>query len=126
MDSYDPLKAPAAGEWLEMDESERIELIARRHSREDAGIANARLHAVIHSVVENQLAAGDRPAVSALARLEKDGLDRHEAVHAIGSVLTEHFYNIMKGGETGPGKEPGMEFSEKLDRLTADKWRNSA
>jgi hypothetical protein len=39
--------------------------------------------------VETQLAEGHAEATAALDRLLQEGLDRHEALHAIGSVLAE-------------------------------------
>src|SRR5262249_40443203 len=53
-----------------------------------------RLHATIHMVVENQLALNDEPVLRALERLKKEGLTRHDAVHAIGSQVAEHIYDI--------------------------------
>ncbi len=89
MDAYDPLETPDADAWLAMDEAERTGLITDYHEREGAGLPDPGLHAAVHAAVENQLAMGDEHAAGALSRLIKD-LDRHEAVHAIGSVLTEH------------------------------------
>jgi hypothetical protein len=49
---------------------------------------SVKLHRVAHVVVENQVALGDPPAVrEALARLMGEGLDRHNALHAVGSVV---------------------------------------
>jgi hypothetical protein len=40
-----------------------------------------------HVVVENQVALGEATSVpEALDRLINEGLDRHDAVHAVGSV----------------------------------------
>jgi hypothetical protein len=52
-----------------------------------------RAHAANHVIVENQLAMGDATVVPAtLARLMQEGLDRHDAIHAIGSVLVGIFF----------------------------------
>ena len=51
---------------------------------------NLSLHATVHAVVENQLAEGDKRVLETLARLRRQGLCRHEAVHAIGSVLADY------------------------------------
>jgi len=46
------------------------------------------MHGVAHVIVENQIAAGDSTVEPVtLARLMREGLDRHDAIHAIGSVL---------------------------------------
>jgi len=57
------------------------------------------LHAMMHVVGENQIAAGDPPEVSAtLVRLVDAGLSRHEAVHAIASVVSEALFDVAKHG----------------------------
>lgn len=43
-----------------------------------------------------------------LERLLHEGLDRHDAVHAIGSVLSAHMYHIMK--EQDPGTDPNAAY----------------
>jgi hypothetical protein len=49
---------------------------------------SAKLHGVAHVIVEKQVAMGDPPAArEALARLMGEGLDRHDALHAVGSVV---------------------------------------
>jgi hypothetical protein len=56
---------------------------------------SARAHAATHVVVENQAAMGDATAVPAtLARLMREGLERHDAVHAIGSVLMQIIFDM--------------------------------
>ena len=98
MNRYDPDTMPDPKEWLALDEGVRLLLVERYHR--DARIALPRtarqLHATIHTVVENQLALNDEPAVRALARLMKEGLSRHEAVYAVGSVVAEHIYDLLK------------------------------
>ena len=87
MDRYNPELGPDANEWLQLDEDERLIPVEEYHR--DARIFLPRkirqLHATIHVVVENQLALNDEPVVRALGRLVKEGLSRHDAVHAIGS-----------------------------------------
>jgi hypothetical protein len=46
-----------------------------------------------HVIVENQVALGEAyPVQSVLLRLMEEGLDRHDAIHAIGSVLAERLF----------------------------------
>jgi hypothetical protein len=52
--------------------------------------------------VENQVALGDTFAARAvLLRLMAEGLDRHEAIHAIGSVLSVELFAALRGEEPG-------------------------
>ena len=52
-----------------------------------------------------------------------EGLDRHEAIRAIGLVLSEYIYDLA------PAREPENHRIESyyaaLERLTADYWRRS-
>src|SRR5438132_9770600 len=98
MDRYDPEVAPSAEAWLALDEAERIQLVEAYHRDARAEIPRKarRLHASIHTVVENQLALNDEPVVRALARLRTEGLSRHDAVHAIGSVVAKWLYDLNK------------------------------
>ena len=75
-------------------------------------------------IVENQVALGHTFAARAvLLRLMAEGLDRHEAIHAIGSVLSEQLFAALR--EEG-GADPNAQCLEKLNRLTAESWRKRA
>ena len=74
----------------------------------------------MHVVVENQLAANDEPVVRALARLMKEGLSRHEAVHAIGSVVAQHIFDMLKMKGT-PETSRARHYAA-VERLTRAKW----
>lgn len=117
MDTYDPDTAPDPKVWLELDEGERLLLVSDYHEQAGEELPNVQMHAAIHVVVENQLAEAYLPAVEALARLRRDGLSRHDAVHAIGSVVAEHLWTQTQGGG------PGMVYEQALRTLTAQSWR---
>ena len=124
MNHYDPEQAINASEWLELDEGVRQLLVEEYHR--DARIALPRkarlLHAAIHTVVENQLAMNIEPVVRALERLMKEGLSRHEAVHAIGSRVAEQIYDIMQLKETP--EVSSARYYAAIEQLTAAMWRN--
>lgn len=83
--AYDPAVAPDAVDWLNLDEGERLHLVETYHRRAGIAASDPRVHAALHTAVENQIAAKDPPAVGqALARLMAGGLDRHPAIHAVG------------------------------------------
>jgi hypothetical protein len=109
--------------WLELDESERLELVREYHRRCRIKLPSLDAHALAHTVIENQLAEGFAPAASALGRLLAEGLDRHEAVHALGSVLTEHIWNLTNKPR-GEG-DPHAPYLAALEKLTAASWRAS-
>jgi len=122
MNSYDPDIPPSSTDWLGADEGERIELVSEYHDREKIKLPNLQLHAVIHVVVENQLALGEATVVNTLRRLQGEGLSRHNALHAIGSVLAEDLYELMQEGDASTGASY-QRYLERLQKLTAKNWR---
>lgn len=124
MERYDPERAPDPEEWLALDEQERIALVAVHHPRTRAKLPNRQLHAAIHVVVENQLAERVAVVQETLERLMAEGLDRHEAIHAIGSVVAEHLWKAMNEMLPGPDLEEG--YFRRLEALTASDWLKGA
>ena len=118
---YDPLTNPDPDEWLALDESERIALVVEYHSQTEEEMPNLFLHCTIHAVIENQVALGDEyPVNETLDRLIDEGLDRHDAIHAIGSVLAKHLWQAG----TGKSKSDNLnnDYIEEVKQLTAQKW----
>lgn len=121
---YDPELAPDAEGWLALDESDRIDLVVRYHRRAHVTLPNAKVHALIHSVVESQFAMGDETRVRrTVERLTEEGLDRHDAIHAVGSVLAKHMYGQMKEGV--PAGDPNDAYWAELEKLSAKEWRRA-
>jgi hypothetical protein len=119
---YDPHEHINSDAWVALDESERMQLVRRYHRRQRIRLPNETIHAAVHVIVENQVALGDAfPAKAALLRLMKEGLDRHEAIHAIGSVLSEKIFVVMS--EQEPGGDINSDYMENLKSLTAESWR---
>jgi hypothetical protein len=123
MRNYDPDHDPDSGEWLELDEQLRVAAVRRYHQRTRAKLPNLEMHAVAHAIVENQLAEGLPEAKRALGRLLGEGLDRHDAIHAIASVLMGHLWNLTNKPRS-PG-DPHAPYLAALDKLTAESWRRS-
>lgn len=124
MTNYDPETAPLASDWLESMEEERVAAVAAYHQRQRIRLPNPTLHAMIHTVVENQLAMEEQVVVETLQRLQSEGLTRHEAIHAIGAVLAELMHSVMKGKDE-PGVDPNDLYFSRLKLLTAAQWRIS-
>ncbi len=122
MEKYNPLEAPPREDWLELDEATRIGLVRDYHDTIDCELEEDRkqLHAGIHAVVENQIALSVEPVPGTVARLRRQGLSRHEAIHAVGAVLAEGLVSAMQGGgdELNPKK-----YRRRLEKLTAKRWR---
>jgi hypothetical protein len=126
MERYNPFEPPDPEEWISMDELERIRLVEIYHQRAHIRLPNEAAHALFHTAVENQAALGDEtPVKRTVERLVSEGLDRHEAVHAVGSVLAGHIYDLMRQPEAAPQTDPNPPYYAALDQLTAEEWRRS-
>lgn len=121
MNTYNPNVAPDPDTWNALEETKRILIVERYHKRTRIRMPNHRAHAIFHVIVENQIAMGDELNVARpLVRLMSEGLDRHEALQAVGSILAEHMHRMMSGE---PEDFSESRYSSDLDNLTADKWR---
>lgn len=121
MMKYNPDNATASDDWLSLDETERIEMVTAYHRRIKANLPNQRMHSIIHVIIENQLAEGLDVVIETLERLKNEGLNRHEAIHAIGSVLAEHLWKLLR--EKPKVSDPNESYYRRLRSLTASRWR---
>ena len=77
----------------------------------------------LHVIVENQVVLGDEiPVRRTLERLRAEGLDRHDAVHAVGSVVAKRIYELLKEGL--PAGDPNEPYWAELESLNAEGWRH--
>jgi hypothetical protein len=121
--AYDALEAPASDEWLDLDEQERIQAIEAYHEKCEESLPDTKMHSIIHAIVENQLAENLLDTHRTLKRLMDQGLDRHNAIHAIGSAVAQHMTALMNS--TTKPKDANAQYSKMLHDLTADKWLNT-
>ncbi len=119
---YDPVIGPDPTEWLELDDGERVVAVRQYHKRAKQRAGSPQLHAIIHVTVETQLAEGHPDVKAAFERLSREGLDRHDVVHAIGSVLAGEIYGVMKSQRP---HDP-QEYAKKLKAFTAEAWLGGA
>jgi hypothetical protein len=121
VERYSPDSPPDPLEWLALPESERIELVRDYHRRARAKLPNAGLHASFHVVVENQAALGDElPVRRTLERLQREGLGRHDAIHAVASVLVTQMRELLQ--PEARAADPTPEYEAALERLNAKDW----
>ena len=115
---YDPDKPIDPGEWLALDEMEQQLIVERYHKHAHVRLPSPRMHAIMHAAIETQIADGRASASKALERMMAEGLDRHDAIHAVGSVLAKHMYAVMKNREPFDEKA----YDADLDALSAERW----
>lgn len=123
MERYDPNETPNPEEWLELSEFERLDLVEEFHENSDDFFNlkedQAKLHAVVHVTVENQTAEGLEPVLETIDRLIREGLDRHNAVHAVGTVVTENIFAMMQGKQSSWNEKS---YGKRLRKLTAKRF----
>ena len=119
---YEANEQPHSEIWLELDETERIDAVMDYHHRTGVKLENPELHAMAHVVVENQVALGEATSVPAtLDRLMDEGLDRHEAIHAIAGILMSIVNDVTH--EADEGGDINAKYGRELAKLTAAGWR---
>jgi hypothetical protein len=124
MEEYDPLEDPNSTEWLDLDEQERIGFVTDYHKNKRIELPNRLVHAAFQTAVENQPAEGIPDVRDALTRLMGEGPDRHEAMHAIGSVPAECAWTALR--PKASGADLNEEYLENLRRLSANEWVKKA
>ena len=125
MKVYDPDQAIDPLEWNRLDDDERQYLVERYHRKKRIKMPNLHVHAAIHVVVENQVARGTEiPTQKTRARLMQEGLSRHDAIHAIGSVLAGCMFDLIKHG--AKDQDVNADYFRRLEELTAGSWLESA
>jgi len=120
---YDPENAPNPDEWLALNEGERIHIVEQFHRAADVRLPTPSAHATFHVIVENQLALPNQLVVrDTLQRLVREGLSRHDAVHAIASVLAVFVHDLLQPAASATDSE--SKYHARLRRLTAKRWRS--
>ena len=117
---YDPDRAPETSWWSSLTENEQIAAAEDHHRRAGIKLPRPQIHAATHVIVENQVLLGDEtPVAATFERLLREGLSRHDAVHAIGSVLAPVMVEIMQSEISG---DPNLTYYQRLEELTAEGW----
>lgn len=121
--AYDPEVQPDAEAWLALDEQERIARAERHHRHARIDLPSVKAHAVFHAIVENQIALGVESVMRAVPRLMKQGLSRHDAIHAVASVLTSQLYEQADAKEPDSAVVVQARYDAEVERLSAKEWR---
>ena len=109
--------------WEALDDDESISVVMEHHREAGIELPDEYAHALLHVVVENQIALGDEmPVEAVLCRLVDENLDRHDAIHAIASILVNHMHELVHGEDAALDND---DYYAELEKLTADKWLRS-
>ena len=58
-----------------------------------------------------------------MTRLTCEGLSRHDALHAIGSVLAKQVYELLSTKDENAKASVEARYNAAVERLTARKWK---
>lgn len=106
----------------ELEQQLMAAVLAEHERHPHPGVEGARmkLHLSLHVVAETQIRRRNPPVVAeTLERLMREGLDRHEAIHAIGTVIAEEVMQVVGGKQ----RYDEIVYAEKLRELSAAAWR---
>ena len=121
---YDPNTGPVPKDWLLLDEADRIFQAEKYHKKRGIRLPNTKAHATFHVIVENQIAEGEVAVIRAMDRLIGQGLDRHDSIHAVCWVLSQHIYEQMNADTPDSREVVNSGYLAAVERLSADDWRN--
>ncbi len=125
MPAYDPEVAPDKLDWLATDEGEQMDRIMVFHESHGEFGDSLEAHVAMHMAVETQIVTDTPEVETTLNRLMKQGLSRHDAIHAIGFVLAESVQEILTSDESA-GEDANERYYVKLSRFNASDWLNQA
>ena len=123
MKYYNPDKPLNVSEWLVLDDDQRKLLVSDFHEsteeefQDDSALT---MHSYMHVVVENQIATNVDLVSETVTKLVRQGLSRHEAIHAISAIIVEYIFEMLNGSKSEfcPKK-----YRRKLEKITAKRWR---
>ena len=121
--TYNPDASPDAASWLALPEAQRLRAVTHFHSVHKERAGGQKAHAAMHVIVENQIATGFGPTVQAMQRLLAQGLRRHEAIHAVGSVLAEHMHRALTATAATDPSVLQSAINRDIQALSAASWR---
>lgn len=123
---YNPDDDLPVSDWTALDESEQISAVRRYHEQEGIDVPNLDLHAILHTIIENQVALeSETPVPDALDRLQDEGLSRHDAIHAVATVLMDHFDSVIGLTKESEGTSESFDvdgYYRDVRSLTKDDW----
>ncbi|HEX7063116.1 MAG TPA: hypothetical protein VF200_14180 [Woeseiaceae bacterium] len=120
MNDYHPENPPDPRKWLALPPEERQRLVKAYYERTGGYGGSLDVHARVHATIETQLAEQVTPVKAAFVRLRDNGLNRHEALRAIGSVLARRIRRIEDPEDLTSAAN--REYFSALETLTADTW----
>lgn len=119
---YDADVNPDPVLWISTRKEERWQAIERYHVESSACFGDdVGFHAFMHSLVEEMLMSEQMPSVgAAFARLRTEGIQRHQAIHALAYRLRNLISKLSEGAELT--QDDSDAAIQEIDQMTAASW----
>ena len=107
----------------EMDETWKLGELASYPQQIDGMVVNPFVHTVLHLIVDTQISSESPEYVEdTFARLRNEGMEEHEALHAIIAIYADlYFSNFRKGGAFSY-----LDYECRLRNIAADNSHEGA
>lgn len=112
-----------SSDWLALSETERMRLAQNFHVQSRIKVPRIKAHAAILVIIENQIAIGYAPTKPAVERLMAGGLSRHEALHAVGSVVARAAHELRISTDPEVHRTHQERLGADIDSLTVESWK---
>ena len=100
VDGLDPADPDQRSLLIQAEHPEFAEYLADSSWQGEIDGTNPRFHLTMHEVIANQLWADEPPEVwQAAKRLRAQGMERHDILHELAGVMTEHMQPTLLRGE---------------------------
>ncbi len=78
-------------------------------------------HLQMHAAVESMLDGGNADVRTAFEKLLVTGIGRHHAVHIVGAIFMEYYFDAAKGMQRGdPSDKAERKFTRSLRKICSD------
>ncbi|MFZ6679635.1 hypothetical protein [Undibacterium sp. Tian12W] len=115
---YNPDQAQDRETWMALSPADKVRVAKNYH--DSIRVKASKQHAYLHVFVEDQIAHGVRPVVWAMERLQRKGMQRHEAIHAVAAVCAAHWQRMSLSSIENDQSAIQLRLNAELDALPAD------
>ena len=119
---YDPSKEPSPEEWLVLDESDRISQAEKYHKKNRIRLPSTNAHDILHVAIVNQISEREEAVTRAMARLQMQGLSRHDSIHALAWVLSQQIYEHQSTESSESDHVISAVYRSAVERINAKDW----
>lgn len=116
--NYDPNSTPNPQQWLQLDGHDRTRIVEEYLDRNGGYGGSLQLQARLQALVETQLAEGLTPVKAAFMHLRDNGLNRHECIRALASILGRCMPEAPQSDTADV--PPNKTYLAQLETLTSD------